>query len=477
MKYKLTILFFGALLLAACSRETVFEDIPKTKDVGIILAVNSLAINDPAAINQDETFGSLAIYLFNNDATFTKDHVGLLPSFASTNSMEIPISGVPGDKILYLIANYAGKSFKLTNGTSITLSETTTKQQLDDITTETSTGFSPSELMMIGKKEISIASTDNGTQFEMLLHRLQARVDVHIYKGPKFATNSVELESVKLYKQILNSDVDFDYTVNTPQMLTSPIYNNQLVSNVVPLAPYTTGTVLNPSDADARFYSYQNLVTVLSPIQVSTPYLEIVVNVNGSPKTYKGYFTDSTQVENQYSLLQNNVYQILAILDTDSKIVLDMNVLPWNHKDLEHNRPITSNDFEFGAWGTSWGGMNGKAVHSNIGGIEDAVFEFELKAPIGAAWTATLTNGLDFAFTSSTAGTGLPTVSQGVTSIGSPSIIAVRALKRWTGVSRETEFYITVNGNEAPINPIVGGNRMYEGTDTRIKIKQVASSN
>ena len=475
MKYRLSILFLSALLLSACIKEGGWVDISTTKSIGVVLSINTLAANDPVSVDQDQTFGSLAIYLFNNDATFSTDKVMLLNSFSSVNAMDIPIVSIPGAKVMYLIANYTGKTFKLTDGTPIALGATTTKQQLDDIITEIATGFSPNALLMLGKKEITITPADDGALFNVLLRRMQARIDLHVYKGPNFGTNTIELVSVKLNNQILNSDVDFDYTVNTPQMLASPMYNSQVIANVVPLLPYVAGTVLDPSSTDARFYSYQNLVTIQSPIQTTTPNLELTIHVNGVPETYKGYFTDNNQLTNKYSLLQNNVYQILAILDTDSKIVLDINVIPWNQKDIEHNRPITSDDFEFGAWGTSVGGINGQVMHSNIGEIKDAVFEFELKAPIGAAWTATLTNGLDFAFASSTTGTGIPTVSQGVTDIGSPSIIAVRGLKRWSGVSRETEFYITVNGNEVPINPIIGADRLYEGTDTRIKIKQVAS--
>ena len=116
-------------------------------------------------------------------------------------------------------------------------------------------------------------------------------------------------------------------------------------------------------------------------------------------------------------------------------------------------------------------------MNTNVGGLEDAVFQFELKAPYGAAWSATLTNGLDFAFTPSTAGLASQAVSYGFANPGSPYVIAVRASKRWTGNARDTEFYISVEGNEIPINPMIGTQRRYPGTDTRIKITQVASYN
>lgn len=477
MNNRLIVVFVCIIFLVACAEEVVVNDGSQEEKVSVNLSVNTLTTNDPMAINQDQSFGSLAIYLFNTDAAFTLDNSALLPSFSPVSIREIPVQTQIGTKLLYLVANYAGKTFRLTNGNVLNLSTSTTKQELDNIITEASSGFSPASLLMVGKQTITIAPTDNGRVVEVVLRRLQARVDVHVFKGANFGSNVVTLESVALQNQVLNSEVKFDYIAGSAQMLNSPIFANQLITNSSVLSPYVNGTVLQPLDAKVHFYSFQNLVTVVSPPQVTAPYLEIKLNSNGVGYTYRGYLTDANQTVNKYSLLQNNVYQVLAVLDIDSKISLNVTVLPWNKVNIEYERPITANDFSFGAWGTSWGGLNGKTMNTNVGGLEDAVFQFELKAPVGAAWTATLTNGLDFAFTSSTTGTTTTAVSKGFTNVGNPSLIAVRASKRWTGESRETEFYITVEGNEIPINPVIGTLRKYEGTDTRIKIKQVASYN
>lgn len=477
MKNRLITLLLSTLIWGACIQEAVNDGTFQSERVSVKLSINTLAANDPMSVNQDQTFGSLAIYLYNNDASFTLEKSALLPSFASISSKDIPLQTQVGTKILYLVANYAGKTLRSSNGSILTLSTTTSKQELDNMITESSTGVSPASLLMVGKQAITIAPGDNGKIVNVALRRLQARIDVHVFKGVNFGSNVVTLESVTLHNQVLNSEINFDYTVNGAQMLTSPIFSTQLISNNSVLSLYVNGTVLQPANAKANFYSYQNLVTVLSPLQMTAPYLEIKLNSNGVSHTYIGYLTDANQTANKYSLLQNNVYQILAVLDVDSKIVLNITVLPWNETNIEYERPITANDFSFGAWGTSWGGMNGKTMNTNVGGLEDAVFKFELKAPVGASWTATLTNGLDFGFTSSTAGTTTPTVSSGFTNIGAPYLVAVRALKRWTGVSHDTEFYVTVEGNEIPINPVIGTQRRYEGTDTRIKIMQVASYN
>lgn len=474
---RLIIILMSTILLGACTKESIIDDELQTKGVSLNLTVNTLAVNDPMSVNQDQTFSSLAIYMYNNDANSTLDKSALLPSFTSVSTKDIPVQTQIGTKTLYLIANYSGKTFRLVDGTVLTLSPTTTKSQLDNIITESSGVFSPNALLMVGKQTLNITSANNGSTVGVVLRRLQARVDLHVFKGPNLGAYNVTLESVTIHNQILNSEVKFDYDVNTAQMLSVPIIGTQIITSGAVLSNYVNGTVLQPATSQAIFYSYQNLVTAFTPLQATAPYMDIKLNSDGYTRTYRGYFTDNNQLANKYSLLQNNVYQITAVLDVDSKITLNMTVLPWNEKTMDYERPITANDFSFGAWGTSWGGINGKTMNTNVGGLEDAVFQFELKAPIGAAWTATLTNGLDFALTSSTAGTTTATVSKGFTNIGNPYLIAVRANKNWTGDSRETEFYITVEGNEVPINPIVGSQRLYNGTDTRIKIAQVASYN
>ena len=478
MDNRLILVLISAFLLGSCTKEAAVDGGEEVKSVTFSLSLNTLSVDDPTSINDDQTFSSLAVYVFNDDATFSLDKSALLPSFSSVSTMEIPIKTQEGGKIVYLIANYSGKSFRRGDQTALTLRETTTKEQLDDLVVESASGFVANSLVMLGRRSIDVSEATHGSFVSVPLRRLQARVDVHVYKGENFGANSVTLESITLRNQVLNSEARFDDpTMTPPQMLTSPMLNSQLVTSSSTLLEYIPGTVVQPQDSEAIFYSYQNIVSVFSPIEVSAPYLEIDINSNGTTFTYRGYLTDANQTASKYSLLQNNVYQITAILDIDSKIILNMEVLPWEQTDIEYERPVTPGDFTFGEWGSSWGGINGKSVHTNMDGLEDAVFEFDLTAPVGAAWTATLTNGLDFLFTPSTAGLTTAAVSSGFAGNSGPAVVAVRAAKRWGGNTRDTELYITVEGDEIPINPVVGGQRKYEGSDTRIKIMQVASSN
>jgi hypothetical protein len=151
--------------------------------------------------------------------------------------------------------------------------------------------------------------------------------------------------------------------------------------------------------------------------------------------------------------------------------------LPWDIHSTNINRPITASDFTFKAWNNSWGGTNAKTVHTVTNSVTDATFSFEFKAPEGASWVATLTNGLDFSFVNTTDGISTGAVSRGAARSGVPYLIAVRATKPWNGQIKQTDMYITVNGVEIPINPTVSGSRIYPGSsDSRVLIKQVLST-
>lgn len=323
MSNRLIIILAGTLLLAACNRPTEIDDEPIVKNMSMNLSINALAANDPNSINQDNTFSSVAIYVYSSDAASTLERALLLPSFASVDVKDIPITTKMGVKLLYIIANYTGKTFKLNNGTTITLSATTTKAQLDNITTQSSGGFVSNSLLMVGKQTLNMTEANNGGLINVALRRLAARIDVHIYKGLTLLSTIVTLKSVTLRNQVLNSEVKFDYTIASAQMLPSPIFNKQTISNNSTLLPYVA-SILNPANAKVIFYTYQNLST--SAAQSSAPYLEIKLSIAGlvGVYKYKGYFTDSNQTANKYSLLQNNVYKITATLDQNGIIDLSL---------------------------------------------------------------------------------------------------------------------------------------------------------
>lgn len=104
---------------------------------------------------------------------------------------------------------------------------------------------------------------------------------------------------------------------------------------------------------------------------------------------------------------------------------------------------------------------------------DPATFNFNLTAPAGAVWAASLTNGLDFKLLSEG-----DYVSQGITRV-IPFYIRIVPTKTFSvGADRQSRFYITVDGQKATINPNGAGGpfddgRKYPGTETEILIKQI----
>lgn len=472
IKYMLPTALFLFFIAVSCTKNnTKIVDV----DATIGITVSTRAATDNMGWAGDNKFITLAIYIFDNTTGVLE--ASQLSTDLPNDTKSFSYKVATGTKSVYVIGNYEDKVLKRTDNSPITINESTTKSQLDDMIVESFSDFAPESLLMIGKEIVSLTPTDHNKNVNIAMHHLQARIDVHLFKGEKIASKDVVIESITLHNQILNSEVEFG--ASTPIMLPYPSYANRATS-FSPSQPLTTLPLtpsITPDNAMAIFYSYQNLLSTPGVTTASTARLEVVAKIDGQPFTFNSFITDNSQTLNKYDLRQNNIYAITGILDIDPKINLNLIVLPWNISNISIDRPITTDDFIFAPVALNWGGDNGKVVYTNSANVEDAAFTFELKAPEGASWRATLTNGLHFAFAPTTSGVATNCVSSGYTRPDIPYTIAVKAISRWVGVLRDTEFYITVEGREIDINPLVGGLRKYEGTDTRIIIKQVASKN
>ena len=96
---------------------------------------------------------------------------------------------------------------------------------------------------------------------------------------------------------------------------------------------------------------------------------------------------------------------------------------------------------------------------------------FKITKPVGAIWSASITNGLNFLFT----GTTYDQVEPEIVS-GSPKIYTFRIKPRqeFTTEPFYTQFYITVDGKELNLDPTRAiDSYMNEGGSERWRIKQV----
>lgn len=468
----LSLLFI--LSFVACDKNG--NDAGKPEDASLSLSFTSRAEMDNLAKGNDSKFSSLAIYVFNK-TDGSCDYFELVPDITpeaiDLYRRVLTVSSQP--KVIYAIGNYTGGGKTL----SVNLTENTTMQELDNMTV-TSTDFSESSVLMIGKKEITM--TGISTDVEVPMKRLVARLDIYMFKNSELTDDNVQVVSVEFVNQVMNSKCD----ITSREMLNPVKMNNQI-------EPITTNTTLQnmpsdlssiiPENAHASFYSYQNIIPASATVDESiTPYLSVVLNINGKEYKCKGYITDTGHTTDKYSLNQNTVYQILAMFDhPDNKLALKIIPLPWTVAESQIDGTLVKEgDYLLGAYsgnddGATTGTVYFPYVKNNIPVSETsyASYSFKLTAPAGAVWTATLTNGLDFFFSKEGVVGNQIAVSQGVAR-ENEYIIRVGATRSWSGVPKNTYMYITVNGKKLKINPLQnGGTRKFPGSnDTDILITQ-----
>ncbi len=304
----------------SCDSDTYFtsEQTFSSDSLSFELTVGRSTTADPYSIDSDDEFSSLAIFIFDNNGRAIE--AILYPSLPSLEWMTIPLSMLEGHKHFVLLANYADKIFMDSSGREYTISEESTLEQLEGLTTSLNVEFDPANLLMIASQSVELtAQSDNG-HIEIPLRRLVSRLDLYIFKGAECSTQNIVVESAKLVNQIKDSEVVFQYSNSTmPSMLSSPEYADASINLGVPLNLYDSSMHLLPQDAQVRFYSYQNLVTAnpQSPQGRGAPYLEITLSLDGEQQIFGTYLATNVQY-NRYSLLQNNLYQVIAELNFDT---------------------------------------------------------------------------------------------------------------------------------------------------------------
>ena len=112
----------------------------------------------------------------------------------------------------------------------------------------------------------------------------------------------------------------------------------------------------------------------------------------------------------------------MAMLDhPDNQLVIQTTPYPWSVVSSEIGHEVTEGDYRLQSFnGSDTGATTGVVQFPYIWEGEArnetsyADYSFNLTAPAGAVWTATLTNGLDFAFGTAGSVAGTPAVSKGI---------------------------------------------------------------
>ena len=473
-KYRIYLqMFVLALLAYSCSENENPVSDATNDQARLNLLIKTTRANDVLNKGNDGNFASLALYIFNQKDQ-RREYSELIPEFTPERLQEISrsVNVSPQTKIIYAIANYndPNKTF------STPITADLTPDQLDQLTVEESS-LDDSSILMFGKKVVPINSSY--VVAEVPMERLVARLDIYMFKNQGLEKDNVTVTSIEFNNQVLTTYGNPETVAMTPdakyQKVAQPITEN---GTLQPMPSDLSGVV--PANAYASFYTYRNLVASGTP-DANTPYIRITASFNGISHTYRGYITDSGQTENKYSLLHNTVYRVMAMLDhPDNQLIIKTTPYPWEVVDSEIGQDVKDGDYKLQPYnGNDAGATTGIVQFPYIWNGEArnetsyADYSFSLTAPAGAVWTATLTNGLDFSFSTNGSVNGVPAVSKGIAGSDAQEI-KIGATKPWNGTSRHTYFYITVEGVKLKINPVQSnGSRQFPGdNDTDILISQ-----
>lgn len=464
-------LLLTILILSACNQDESI--MPENKDNKLMLAISTLVANDNMVKNGDSSFSSLALYIFN-ESNGVCEYSELIPEIKPESVTEITrsVNISPQTKEIYAIGNY--------NATGIIpsqlLTSSTTRDELEKWSIKNNQAFIASGIPMVGKQTVTIDNAQ--TYIDIPMERLVSRLDIHLFKNNQLKDIPVHVKSVELVNQVTNTNGQY----KSRKML-SPVEKQSITTEFDALLDTMSMNAidLSPENAQAIFYSYQN--SMPSPVKDDniTPYLRITAEIKGIKHIYKGYITDNGHNEDKYNLLRNTVYSVIAMLEyPDNKLLLRTIVQPWTVSHSEIGYKVNDTDYLLEALnGNDTGALGGFVQFPYIKNGQSlnqtsyAGFTFKLSAPAGALWTATLTNGLEFAFATVDEQAGTVATSKG---IAGPETHTIRigATKPWDGKQRATSFYITVNGTKLKINPEQNGKRKFPGnSDTDILITQM----
>ena len=356
------------------------------EDITIKLGITTRAGEDGLIRDNDDRFGSLAVYAFDEGGNFLALYKYNLEEAANTYTTPAFNCGIKVRKLLG-IANYAAYpdlDEKLVKGLSEDAVKALTANDGGTV------ALSAANLLMIGETTVAFAKSDDEDEevtASLELKRLAARVDVFVFKETG-CTAEVQLETVEFVNGVKNTALKW----NTGQVeLPAPLQYAapQTGKSGGLLEPAPSGDYTYESYEKGCFYSYRTQQAIAAD---NAPKLNITVRVNGNiTRTYSAVIANKDVSE--AVLDAGNVYQVKAVL-AKSGLVVSTNVVPWDAEDyvldFKDDLLYKSEGWAFG----SFVAMQGNTVQLYTD--KPGILRFSLLSPNTVRWKASLTNNQDF---------------------------------------------------------------------------------
>lgn len=199
-------------------------------------------------------------------------------------------------------------------------------------------------------------------------------------------------------------------------------------------------------------------IPVISNESASTDYMNIA----------KGKSTTTTP---DYNVIRNKQYVYNIILPAEGKIDVSLLVMPWTLVESQYDYVRPTYTIE-----VIRDGVTMKDIQSEVelpdaldGTVKPVTIKFSISAPLGALWTASITNGLEFDLSGTEHGI--------VDGTNTTYTMTITPRKPFDKEPRYTQFFISVDGKELFLGYKADGtldNRYIgEGTPYRWKFKQI----
>lgn len=297
------------------------------EEVTVKLSATTRAADDVLVRDNDNRFGSLAVYAFDANGKFLALYKYTLPEAADTYSVP-PFSCGMQVKKLVAIANYATYP-----DLDSQLEKGLTRSQVAQLVANAqgTVTLAADNLLMVGETAADVTFTkpveeDEEVTVDLQLKRLAARVDVFVFKEEGWDT-PISLTNVRLTNSVLNTTLAYPdgQTISVPA---TPAYGDLTDNTHTDYAPVEfTGDAVDfwntslDTYLGGRFYTYRTnaVPTNDNDDNNNVPTLAITVQNGSRSYTYTAALTGIVNTEN--GLDAGNVYQVQAVLNRNGLIV------------------------------------------------------------------------------------------------------------------------------------------------------------
>lgn len=440
-------IFFLLLTVAgffctACNSEGLTDE---TGNPAVIsLTMSNIQTRGGDLFADESLITKVRVYVFNGNFV---DKMQVFNTGETEFQNPFRVQTTTGTKNVYVVAN---EPADMTSA----LDAVTTLSMLKAIVTSPVSGSLSAPFTMVGSENVTVAYVpDPGpyTQVTVNLTRLVAKLNLIIKKGAT-STADIRLKGVRLYRAAAKS------ALIEGQPLTGQTYFNHTYAGLGTITLTTTG--IDAWTGASSVYVFENPGTVTDTLNRAT-YIMIDALYNNVPTQYRAYINDdhSDATDHHYSIKRNHQYNLTATITNIGEfdgLTLSTYVLPWN---LLQSQILFDWVYTITPHPTTT-----SYTYTAANPTDMITFTFKLENPLGATWTAQLSNPFDFEF--STVGGA---VSSG--GLGTEYTISIKPRNAQSATARTTEFYITVNGTEVPL---LQGSTLV-GTGNRVVINQPAT--